>query len=64
VEKLHVQLEESTRRLHELVSINRKLDADCCQLMTEKRALEMRLEPVEDVSVNDDNCCVDTKVRH
>ena len=57
-----MQLEESTRRLHELVSINRKLDADCCQLMTEKRALERRLDAVEDVSVDDDNCGVDTKV--
>jgi len=61
VEKLRVQLEESTRKLHELVSINQKLDADCCQLMTEKRVLEMRLDTIEDMSPND-NSCVDTKV--
>jgi len=57
-----VQLEESTRKLHELVSINRKLDADCCQLITEKRALEMRLDGVEDTQA-DDNCYIDIKVR-
>ena len=50
---MKVQLEESTRRLHELVSINRKLDADCCQLIAEKHALEMRLDAVEDGSVDD-----------
>jgi len=61
VEKLKVQLEESTRRLNELVSINRKLDADCCQLLAEKHAFEMRLNAAEDVSA-DDNSYVDAKV--
>jgi len=57
-----VQLEESTRRLHELVSINRKLDADCCQLITEKRALEMRMDAGEDAASLDDNSYLDAKV--
>jgi len=61
VEKLRIQLEESTRKLHELVSVNQKLHADCCQLITEKRALEMRLEAVEDTSPNN-NSYVGTKV--
>jgi len=56
-----VQLEESTRKLHELVAINRRLDADCCQLMSAKHALEMKLETFEDASA-DENCNVDTKV--
>jgi len=62
VEKLRVQLEESTRKLHELVSINQKLDADCCQLITEKRVLEMRLDAVEDLSPSNNNNSLDAKV--
>ena len=61
VEKLQVQLKESTRKLQDLVSVNRKLDADCCQLVTEKHALEMRLEAIKDASA-DDSTYVDTKV--
>ena len=62
MEKLRAQLEESTSKLHELVSINRKLDADCCQLVTEKRALETRLGAVEHLSTDDSNGYVDSKV--
>ena len=61
VERLRTQLEESTRKLHELVSVNQKLDADCCQLITEKRVLEMRLGGPEETSA--DNSCEDTKVQ-
>jgi len=61
VEKLRVQLEESTRKLHEFVSVNRQLDADRCQLIAEKRELEARLLAVEQVSA-DNNSYVDTNV--
>ena len=60
VERLRGQLEESSHKLQELISVNQQLDADCCQLITEKRVLQMRLGAIEDASLNDS--CDDAKV--
>jgi len=62
VDKLRVQLEESTRKLGDLVSINRQLDANCCQLTTEKHVLQMQLTAMGGTATADGDGSVDTKV--
>jgi len=61
VARLSAELAASNRRLCELVSINRQLDADCCQLIKDKHALQMRLDAAA-AGDDEDSCSVEAKV--